>query len=119
MTDFLYLRSLISVLSNWVSFLAYPNLFGLKALLLRSLISMLSDWVSFLAYSNLFGLKALLLLVCLFFLYLSVKFLLKGSLYQEYHDMSNAGCQSNNCFSIVVLNIFRREATRQIYNLVN
>jgi hypothetical protein len=28
--DFLYLRSLISMISDWVSFLAYPNLFGIK-----------------------------------------------------------------------------------------
>jgi hypothetical protein len=31
-----YLRSLISMVSDWVSFLVYPNLFRLKALLLLS-----------------------------------------------------------------------------------
>jgi hypothetical protein len=39
--DFLYLRSLISMLSYWVSFLVYPNLFGLKALLLLLLLLLL------------------------------------------------------------------------------
>jgi hypothetical protein len=27
---FFHLRSVISILSDWVSFLAYPNLFGIK-----------------------------------------------------------------------------------------
>jgi hypothetical protein len=27
---FFHLRSMISILSDWVSFLAYPNLFGIK-----------------------------------------------------------------------------------------
>jgi uncharacterized membrane protein len=31
---FFHLRSMISILSDWVLFIAYPNLFGLKALLL-------------------------------------------------------------------------------------
>jgi hypothetical protein len=28
--DFLYLRSLISMILSWVSFLGYPNIFGIK-----------------------------------------------------------------------------------------
>jgi hypothetical protein len=40
--DFLYLRSLVSMISDWVSFLAYPNLFGIEGFVVVK-ITALSD----------------------------------------------------------------------------
>jgi hypothetical protein len=43
---FLHLRSLISMLSDWVSFPAYPNLFGIKGFVVV-VVGWYMDWALF------------------------------------------------------------------------
>jgi hypothetical protein len=45
--DFLYLRSLISMILDWVSFLVYPNLFGIKGFVVIGVLSDRSRFQSF------------------------------------------------------------------------
>jgi hypothetical protein len=40
--DFLYLRSPISMILDWVSFLAYPNLFGIKCFVVAAISSIIT-----------------------------------------------------------------------------
>jgi hypothetical protein len=52
------------MLSNWVSFIAYPNLFAIKGFVVVVVVDYVyTEWISFLVYTNLFGIKGFVVIV--------------------------------------------------------